>query len=615
MKQTSRLCAVVVLGMLLALSNSESALAAGQGVDTKAPAAVAGGQRYLVKYRADSVERRDANAVATGLRSAMARAGLDRAVVARSGVQGRKAATATLLHRSASPGWNVVKADRVLDSRESADFIRELKANPAVESVEQDHLVQLQNVGQAQVMVPNDPDYAKYQWNLFSEIAGVRAPQAWNLSQGDGAVVAVVDSGIAKGAPDLVEVLTGYDMITDAKLSRRGTNARAPGGWDLGNWVPPGEDCYTGTPSALGSPSNWHGTHVAGTIGQLSNNGSWLAGLAYKAKILPVRAAGMCGGWHSDIADSIIWAAGGSVPGLPLNKNPADVINVSMGWGEAGTCPDYMQSAFDTAAALGSIVVVAAGNESTAAANIPYANCRNVIAVGAVNSRGEISNFSNHGRAVSLLAPGGQQYSSDIDGAIWQVVNASLNAPLAGRWKLGGMQGTSMAAPHVSAAVAMIQSAVLTPYTPAQMLKLLQETSRPLAVQPTAEKLPSAGMLDIEAALLKAIGDCDECGSVPVALINKVALSNIAGDQGQSRFYQFEAEAGKVLTFMTYGGSGDVSLHVRQPGVLFGHGDDTRSVRVGNIETVRYVTPVAGTYLINLVGEQAYAGVTLVARQ
>ena len=66
---------------------------------------------------------------------------------------------------------------------------------------------------------------------------------------------------------------------------------------------------------------------------------------------------------------------------------------------------------------------------------------------------------------------------------------------------------------------------------------------------------------------------------------------------------------------MTYGGSGDVSLHVRQPGVLFGHGDDTRSVRVGNIETVRYVTPVAGTYLINLVGEQAYAGVTLVARQ
>lgn len=617
MKQTSRLCGIAVLGVLLVLSGGASASPSGEKLDTETAPAASGGQRYLVKYRANTVEQRDVNAVAGGLRSAVTRAGLGRAVAARAGAPARTAASASLLYRSAAPGWNVVRTDRTLDSRESADFIRELKSNPAVESVEQDHLLQLDTVGDDQVMTPNDPDYAAYQWNFFSETAGVRAPQAWKLSQGSGVVVAVVDSGIVKGSPDLVELLPGYDMITDAEMSRRYTNGRAAGGWDLGDWIPAGENCnrFGENVPPFGSASSWHGSHVAGTIGQLTNNGNWLAGLAYKAKIVPVRVAGMCGGYTSDVADGIVWAAGGNVAGLPLNRNPADVINVSMGDSKKGPCPAVLQSALDIAAALGSIVVVSAGNASIPASERPYGNCKNVIAVGSSNSRGGLSDFSNYGPAVSLAAPGGQLLGSTVTDKVWQVTNAGINEPRAGQWQRSGKRGTSMAAPHVTAAVAMIQSAVHTPYTPAQMLKLLQETARPLQVPPSDEKRPSAGILDIEAALVKAVAVCEECVFVPIALTNKVVLSGIAGEQGRTTYYTFEAEAGKALSFMTYGGSGDVSMYVRAPGALVGDDGNTRSVRAGNIETVRYVTPVAGTYLIRLVGEPAYAGVSLVARQ
>lgn len=124
---------------------------------------------------------------------------------------------------------------------------------------------------------------------------------------------------------------------------------------DEGDWT---SDGLCGAGLSVG-PSSWHGTRVAGTVAALADNGRGITGVAPAAKILPVRALGPCGGYTSDIADSIIWAAGGAVPGTPTNPNPAKVINLSLG-GTAATCSTTYQSAIDFAYNQGSAIVVAA---------------------------------------------------------------------------------------------------------------------------------------------------------------------------------------------------------------------------------------------------------------
>ena len=106
--------------------------------------------------------------------------------------------------------------------------------------------------------------------------------------------------------------------------------------------------------------SSWHGTHVAGTIAALSDNGSGVAGVAPNAKVEPLRALGKCGGYLSDIIDAITWGSGGTVAGIPANANPAEVLNMSLGGG--GTCGVALQSAIDAAVGRGTTIVVAAGN-------------------------------------------------------------------------------------------------------------------------------------------------------------------------------------------------------------------------------------------------------------
>ncbi|TGQ58857.1 protease, partial [Mesorhizobium sp. M1C.F.Ca.ET.212.01.1.1] len=121
--------------------------------------------------------------------------------------------------------------------------------------------------------------------------------------------------------PDLVgNLLEGYDFISDAETSRRATNDRVPGAQDYGDWVENDNECYTGS---VAEDSSWHGTHVAGTVAEQTNNGVGMAGVAHKAKVLPVRVLGKCGGYLSDIADAITWASGGTVAGVPANANPA----------------------------------------------------------------------------------------------------------------------------------------------------------------------------------------------------------------------------------------------------------------------------------------------------
>ncbi len=570
------------------------------------------GTQFLVKYRKGSVELSNGSALIRGVTAAVSRSGLSRALPATAGQAARPAMAATLLRRTAMPGWNVIKTSRPMSAKEKADFLRELRASPNVESVEEDRLFTATKLDPVTV---SDPDYSRYQWNFFDNKVGVHAPGAWAYSQGEGVVVAVVDTGIVFDHPDLKNnVLPGYDMISDPFVSKRGKAGRVAGGWDLGDW---NDETQCGDGRA--SPSSWHGTHVAGTIAQEANNGRWGTGLAYKAKVLPVRVIGTCGASTADVIDGIAWSAGLEVPGLPINKNPADVINMSLGG--LGQCGGVLQAAIDMATTRGTVVVVAAGNSDAPAGFFSPASCRNVITVGATGEDGGKAAYSNYGPEIAIAAPGGSGTTTPLSAyrpGIFQLVNGSATSPDPNSWRTVGYQGTSMASPHIAAAVAMIQSVAKAPLTTLQMRELLQSTATPLR-QPIngSGRSVGVGIVNIEAALIKVVEpECDpNCALAGTPLLTDREVVTVAGGMGEDRVFRFNAVAGKTLTIMTYGGVGNVTLSASFNKEPDSSAADARSTGPTNTETLRFTPAKAGTYYIKLTGVAAYSGVSLVARE
>ncbi len=610
--------------MLMAVADMPHAYAAGAGpvqlnAAGSAFAPSEGGFRFVVKYRDATPELRDATQLNRGLSQAALRAGIGHAIADSARSSARPAANATLMRRMGVSGWSVIKASRHLDAQEAANFMRELRANPSVESVELDRIrMRIGAVGPT--MIPNDPDYASRQWNLSDPVSGVRAPAAWERSTGEGVVVAVLDTGILEGLSDLQNnVIPGYDMITDARVSRRAADGRVPGGWDEGDWTEANYCTGWATEKKHSArDSSWHGSHVSGTIAQETNNGIGVAGLAHNAKVMPIRVLGSCGGFDSDIADGVIWAVGGDVPGMPRNENPAEVLNMSLGSSGPNACPLIYQDALDYAVnSKGAVVVVAAGNGNAVAGNYTMSSCNNVISVGATERSGARAVYSNYGPRVDLAAPGGDRWGFD---PIYQMVSSSTTTPSAGSPTVGGIVGTSMASPHVAAAAAMVQSVAKTPLDWMQMRHLLKGTVTPFPLAIPVGKPIGAGILNVDAALAKATEEsCDPsaatCAPVATPLTNKEAATGLVGGRGKEKLYSFEAKAGQVLTVMTYGGWGDVSLYVSLDAAPTATKFDAKSTRVGNSETVRFTAPKAGTYYVNLVGVAAYGRVTLVARQ
>ena len=195
--------------------------------------------------------------------------------------------------------------------------MRQIAADPNVEYVEVDKL-------NKPLLTPNDTRYSE-QWG-YSGTYGIKANQAWDVTNGSGVVVAVLDTGITNHSDLNANILPGYDFISDTAVSNDG-NGRDSDASDPGDWVTANQ--CGGTHAAQNS--SWHGTHVAGTIAAVTNNAKGVAGVAYGAKIVPARVLGTCGGYDSDIADAITWASGGTVSGVPANANPAEVINLSLG--------------------------------------------------------------------------------------------------------------------------------------------------------------------------------------------------------------------------------------------------------------------------------------------
>jgi serine protease len=340
------------------------------------------------------------------------------------------------------------------------------------------------------VSIPNDPgttdtpgDWQQLQWN-FSGAYGIDAPQAWANVQADGApggskaIVAVLDTGVAyanrgkyRRSPDFnkFSFVQGYDFIARTHYA---------------------------------NDHNGHGTFVAGTIAESTNNRYGLTGLAYAARIMPVRVLDSAGeGDASAIAEGVRFAV----------KHGARIVNLSLEFSSdvsAADIPELIE-ALRYANRKGVLVVAAAGNEGSS--TIPYpARARHVIAVGATTEHGCLASYSNNGPGVTLVAPGGGPDASlpgdpncnpelPTGRDIFQMTFTGPSPRVFGFPQ--GYEGTSMATPHVSAAAALIVAAHIlgSKPTPAQITARLKRTARKLG-GPQDQGLYGAGLLDAAAA-------------------------------------------------------------------------------------------------------------------
>lgn len=330
-------------------------------------------------------------------------------------------------------GAEVIKADSFLDKQEQEKAVAELESNPNVEYAEPDYIIAAAPAGNPG-NPPNDPYFATYQWNMRA----IDAPGAWSMSTGQNTIIGIADTG-QTSHPDLnAKYLQGYDFISTIAHSRDG-DGRDTNPNDEGDWGPN----YSAT-------STWHGTHVAGIAAASSGNGIGVAGVAPDAKIQHARVMGKDGTTYvSDQAAGVAWSAGVSVPGVPNNPTPADVVNFSEG--VLVSCPQVMQDAINKAHDRNVPVVVSAGNNGLNATNSMPANCWNAIVVGSTTANNTMAGYSNWGAMLDVLAPGG-----DASVPVWSTKNSGTYTQ--GSPSYGYLYGTSMAAPHVSGIVALMKS-------------------------------------------------------------------------------------------------------------------------------------------------------------
>jgi serine protease len=465
--------------------------------------------RLIVKFKANNLPR--------GLSVAQIRAQLSQPLTAQTMSQLQTAAGVALTERRAIFNGAHVLAVAGRPNRQAMNnAIAGIRNLAGIEYVEEDAIMTRQ-------AAPNDTYYTDglggYTglWGLrpATTVAspapgatgsyGADFETAWDSVSGTGVIVAVVDTGItphvdivgpggtvAAGAgSNLVSV--GYDFTTDCRIrgtcvstTPTGSEYIAPSAnaTDLGDFLS-SADCtdvnsifYGCTPEN----SSWHGTHVAGTIAALGNNAVGVIGGAYNARILPVRVLGKGGGYVSDIAEGMMWAA--DVHPSIANPNPARVINLSLGG--SGACGTTYQAAIDAAVAAGTVVVVAAGNSNADVADFRPANCANVITVASISrdgSRAGYSNFSSPSTNttnpinVTLAAQGGDNWDPTFDPAILSTLNSGTTTPvMSGGSSYDYYQGTSMATPHVAAAAALML-ARNPALTPAQVKTILSAPS------------------------------------------------------------------------------------------------------------------------------------------
>ena len=322
-------------------------------------------------------------------------------------------------------GYTVVSTE----GRSVEEMQERLEESGAAVEVEPNHI-------RRAFAVPNDPGYSAWQ---SSYLQAVGLPEAWDLNPGsDDLTIAILDSGVDFDHPDLAgRLLPGYDVVN-----------------------------RDGNPS----DDQGHGTMVAGIAGAMTNNGTGVAGGAWRGKILPVKVLDSDGSaTDADIAFGMVWAV----------DRGADVLNLSLGGPGASST---LQQAVDYATSRGVVVIAAAGNDHTTEAHYPAA-ARGVIAVGATDNAGNLASFSNYGSWVDMTAPGVNLTSTTLgNGATY-----------------GRANGTSFSAPLVAAAALLLRSA--DPHASSATLSdRLRASALDLGVA-GFDSVFGAGLLDAGAAL------------------------------------------------------------------------------------------------------------------
>jgi serine protease len=288
---------------------------------------------------------------------------------------------------------------------------------------------------------PNDTFFDEQRWHYEM----LNLPAAWDRDLiGDGVIVAVVDTGIRQNHPDMSgQLVAGYDFISNKNTAADG-NGIDPNPEDPGD-------------SEDGSPSSFHGTHVAGTIAAASDNVQGVAGVAWNARIMPMRALGRGGGTSVDVREAVRYAAGLSNASGLLPSQAADIINLSL---SGGGFSSIDQDTYDEVTARGIIVVAAAGNESSSQFAYP-ASYDGVVSVSAVNINQERARYSNFGSRIDIAAPGGDSSTNDVNGDGVSDLVLSTGADDSGsniRDTYTLLEGTSMASPHVAGVVALMKA-------------------------------------------------------------------------------------------------------------------------------------------------------------
>lgn len=372
-------------------------------------------------------------------------------------------------------------ADPDARARATVALARSLAASPRVEYAELNRIRKA--FGGTTPFVPND-SFGSLQWHYPL----IRLPEAWGEVRqfitappgptGD-VLVAVIDTG-RRSHPDLnanTRTDIEFDFITNAAIAADG------GG-------PDADATDEGDSEGIG-PSSFHGTHVAGTIAAVSNNGSGVAGVASvpvgsptptsRVKVVHLRVLGVGGGTDADIARAIRYAAGLQSTGFPTLTEQVDVINLSLGGPGFNST---VQNEVTAARNRGVTVFAASGNENSGVPSYPAAYA-NVVSVSAVDQNSVRAPYSNFHASVDLCAPGGDTSVNTnpgtgpgqdeyVDGVLSTLVDEATNDPLYVFY-----QGTSMACPH-AAGVAALMKVVDPQLSPAQIEQYLVQTSTDL---------------------------------------------------------------------------------------------------------------------------------------